>query len=261
MKNIILIASIVVSITLSSHSLAWGKTGHRVVAAVAANHLTPKAKKKIKAILQGHSMVEVANWMDDIKSDPNPDLDTLRSYHWVTIPDGKTYATSNINPRGDVIAGIHIVVKKLKAGNLSPKLARQYLKMLIHFVGDLHQPLHCGRENDRGGNNIKVTWFGSYSNLHSVWDSDMINSKLYSYSELANIIDAPVQATQVKTWQAGTVEDWAQECVNLRSQIYDFDTTKSYWEYKYEYNNWNTVKLQLEKGGVRLAELLNEIFG
>lgn len=261
MKKLILFTLICSCLAFSPKSWAWGKTGHRVVAEVACHHLTDKAKKKIKAILKGQPMAAVANWMDDIKSDTNPDLDTLRDYHWVTIPDGKTYAESNINPKGDVIQGIHIAFQKLKNGNLSPKMERIYLKMLIHFVGDLHQPLHVGRGSDRGGNTIRLTWFGHKTNLHRLWDSNMIDDKKYSYTELANIVDCTATSKEVKKWQSGTVASWAQECVQLRPQIYNFNPSEKYWEYHYEYRNWKTVESQLEKGGIRLAGLLNELFG
>ncbi|HEX7357462.1 MAG TPA: S1/P1 nuclease [Ignavibacteriaceae bacterium] len=261
MKKIIVISLTFLFIGITSKSWAWGKTGHRVVANVACRHLTDKAKKNINAILGGHSMAEVANWMDDIKSDTNPDLDTLRDYHWVTIPDGMTYAQSNKNSKGDVIKGLHIVIAKLKKGGLSPMLEREYLKMLIHFIGDLHEPLHVGRGDDRGGNSIKLEWFGHHTNLHAIWDSEMINSKLLSYTELSDMVDCCASPNQIKMWQSGTIEDWAEECVQLRPQIYHYDTSKRYWEYHYAYNNWNTVKSQLEKGGVRLAGILNNIFG
>lgn len=261
MKKYILFTLTLAIISSTSNSWAWGKTGHRVVAEVACHHLTDKAKNKIKTILKGHSMVEVSNWMDDIKSDPNPDLDTLRDYHWVTIPDGMTYHQTNKNSHGDVIKGIQFVVSQLKKDNLSPKLEEEYLKMLIHFVGDLHQPLHTGRGNDRGGNSIKMNWFGNRTNLHRIWDSDMINSKLYSYSELAKIVDCCSTESQIKKWQSGSIESWAQDNEKYRTSIYDYDTTSSYWEYQYAYKNWPIVKKQLEKGGVRLAGILNEIYG
>ena len=237
-------------------SLAWGLTGHRVIGEVAQHHLSPSAEEKVSKVLKGASLAEVSNWMDEVKSDRA--YDSLRPWHYVTIPDGMTYETSDINPKGDVIFGIEFVVDQLKKGGLTPKLEADYLKILVHLVGDLHQPLHVGRETDRGGNDIKVEWFWKSSNIHRVWDSQLIDDKKYSYTELTAIVNK-ADKTQVAHWQTGTVRDWAHEAMSYRKQIYDMPSDKKL-SYEYSYKNWATVKLQLAKGGVRLAALLNDIY-
>ena len=131
--------------------------------------------------------------------------------------------------------------------------------MLIHLVGDVHQPLHVGRAEDLGGNTIKLRWFGENSNLHKVWDSDILDGKLYSYTELATLINHPT-LEQMSVWQTGNIEVWLQENIAIRPSIYDFDAAGRSWEYKYMYANWPIIKMQLLKGGIRLAGVLNEIF-
>lgn len=257
MKHFFTFALIVLSFSISFEGKAWGMLGHRVVGEVASKHLNESTKIKIQSILGNQTLAEVSNWMDDIKSDKK--YDSLKPWHYVTIPDGMKYHETNINPKGDVISGINFVVEQLKKVDLDPKLEKEYLMILIHLVGDIHQPLHVGNGKDVGGNTVKVTWFGENSNLHRVWDSDIIDGKLYSYTELTAIINHPTNEDIVK-WQTDSVEDWAHQCMDFRDGIYDFKSGYS-WEYKYQYAHWQTVKDQLLKGGVRLAGVLNDIYG
>ncbi len=259
MKSFITFVLITFSLLLSQNSLAWGKTGHRVVGEVASKYLTKKSKEKVQEILKGHTMAEVSNFLDDIKSDHQEKYDTLRPYHYVSVPDGMKYSDVNHNPKGDVVQGINIAISKLKSHQLSPEDEAFYLKILIHLVGDIHQPLHTGRKDDLGGNKIFVSWFGKKSNLHKVWDSEMINDKLYSYTELANVVNITTPK-EVKKWQSDNIDVWIQENMDLRPDIYKFDSDKKLG-YKYSYNHWDDLKQQLLKGGVRLAGILNEIYG
>lgn len=259
MRALLTVSLLVILFLLPSKSFGWGMLGHRVVGEVAEQHLTDKAKEKIKEILGFRTLAEVSNWMDDIKSAPNPDLDTLRPYHYVSIPDSMTYADANVNPKGDIVVGLEVAIEKLKDKNLPMEEKEFYLKMLVHLVGDIHQPLHVGRADDRGGNSIHVTWFGRNSNLHRVWDSDIIDGKLYSYTELTKIINHPTKE-EVKQWQSDDIDAWIKDCMDLRPDVYDFDSGERYWEYKYMYTNWSIMKHQLLKGGVRLAGVLNDIF-
>ncbi|HLV41718.1 MAG TPA: S1/P1 nuclease [Brumimicrobium sp.] len=257
MKFIFTVVLIALSFVYSLESKAWGMLGHRVVGEVASKHLNESTKTRIKDILGHQTIAEVSNWMDDIKSDKK--YDSLGPWHYVTIPDGMKYSETNLNPKGDAIAGINFVVKQLKSENLDPELEKEYLMILIHLVGDIHQPLHVGNGTDKGGNDVKVSWFGENSNLHRVWDSDIIDGKKYSYTELTEIINHPSN-DEVVSWQTDNVEDWAHQCMEFRDGIYDFGSGYA-WEYKYMYANWSVMKNQLLKGGVRLAGVLNDIYG
>jgi hypothetical protein len=132
------------------------------------------------------------------------------------------------------------------------------LKFLIHFVGDIHQPLHVGRRADAGGNKIDLTMNGEKNNLHWLWDAILINDMGMSYTELAHALDHPT-AEQIKTWQAATVADWANDSFVLRPQVYDFPA-EGKLNYLYSFKNWPVVREQLLKAGIRLAGLLNSIF-
>jgi hypothetical protein len=257
MKRIFLALVLLFSLLSSGKLLAWGMIGHRVVGEVASEHLSKKAAKNIKKILGHETLAEVSNWMDDIKSDHA--YDSLKPWHYTTIPDGMTYGETTPNPEGDVIYGITFLVEALKSGELSKALERDYIKLLVHLVGDIHQPLHVGNGEDRGGNDVDVEWFWESSNIHRVWDSGMIESKQYSYTELAKIINHPSK-DEIETLQSTSVEDWAHEAMAFRDGIYDLPEDGKI-NYQYRYKHWDTMKSQLMKGGVRLAGLLNEIYG
>jgi hypothetical protein len=177
----------------------------------------------------------------------------------VTIPDGLTYEETEKNEDGDIIYGIEYIVEKLKSGNLTPELEADYLKILVHLVGDIHMPLHVGNGKDRGGNQVEVEWFWQKSNIHRVWDSQMIESKKYSYTELATLLDRE-NVLKVEEWQSTSIRDWAHEAMQYRPQIYDLPKDGKI-NYEYRYKNWDLLCNQLRKGGIRLAGILNEIYG
>ncbi len=237
--------------------LSWGQTGHRVVGEIATRYLAPEVKEKLHELLEGQSLAVVSNWMDDIKSDQR--YDSLRPWHYVSIPDGKAYEASVKNPKGDIVKGINVCIEKLKEGGLDKNAERELVKILVHLMGDIHQPFHVGRKEDRGGNDVKVKWFWSSSNLHRVWDSGMIDSKNYSYTELANALYVPNEE-EIEKWQHDSMNKWIRECMQLRPAIYDLPADNEI-NYAYRYAHWDTVKMQLLKGGIRLAGVLNQIYG
>jgi hypothetical protein len=239
-----------------SYTYGWGPTGHRATGWIAAQHLNKKAKKALEKILNGHSIAMVSTWMDEIRSDTT--YNYTADWHWVTIQDGQTYEQSEKNPNGDIIQTLERLIRELKSGKLDSRTESEYVKMLIHLVGDIHQPLHVGGGNDRGGNDVKVMWFRVDSNLHRVWDSDMIDDSKLSYTELAQSLAKP-SAEQLRTWQQSSVRDWATESVALRKEVYDYDRNRL--GYEYTYKKFHIVRTRLLQAGVRLAQVLNDIYG
>ncbi len=251
------ISVFILSIFSFSQALAWGQTGHRVVGEVASFYLKRKVEKKVSEILNRESLAVASVWMDNIKSDDS--WDYAKPWHYVTIPDGMTYEESEKNPDGDIIMMIEKITKELKSGNLDAKSEQEKLKMLIHLVGDIHQPCHVGGRDDVGGNAVRLKWFGQNSNLHRVWDSEMIDSKAFSYTELAEAVNITTKE-EIKALQNSTIDDWYKEAMGLRNQVYELPEDM-YLKYEYSYKNWGTVQNQLKKAGIRLAGLLNEIYG
>jgi len=241
--------------SLSLSAFSWGATGHRVTGYIAEKHLTKKARIALQKILRGQSLAMASTWMDEIRSDST--YNHLTDLHWVTIQDGMTYEQSEKNPNGDIVMTLERIISELKSKKLSAKEETERVKMLIHLIGDIHQPLHVGGGTDRGGNEVKVTWFGDNSNLHRVWDSEMIDGTQLSYTELAESLPKP-DATQIKMLQTNNIREWAYESMGYRKQVYNYGNGKL--GYQYAYKNLPAVQERLLQAGVRLAGILNEIY-
>ncbi|MDF1516819.1 MAG: S1/P1 nuclease [Lutibacter sp.] len=235
----------------------WGKTGHRTIGEIANDYTKSKTKRKIAEILDGQSLALVSTFGDDIKSDKR--YRNFNTMHYVNMPFGVKYEDSEKNPEGDMVTGI----EKCKAIILDKNSTKEdkafYLKLLVHFMGDLHQPMHVGRAEDKGGNDIQVQWFGNGTNLHSVWDSKMIDGFEMTYTELTDNADK-ISKEQVKFLQKGNIVDWVNETQTFAVKAYASVTVGEKLSYKYSYENFETVRSQLQKGGIRLAKVLNDLF-
>ncbi|MFM1888313.1 MAG: hypothetical protein RL501_600 [Bacteroidota bacterium] len=235
----------------------WGQTGHRVVGAVATQHLSKKAQKKIVELLDGHSLAWVSTYADEIKSDER--FKSYDPWHYINMPLSADYDPAKASVQGDLVQGINRCVAQIKDTKL-PKSDRQFaLKMLVHLVGDLHQPLHIGRAEDKGGNDIKLKWFGRNSNLHRVWDSELIDYFDLSYSEWTQ--DLPrITKAQVRSLQSTSVLDWVEESQDIAAKLYEKTPAEAnlYYEYTYEYKE--VVTQRLLWAGVRLAGILEDLF-
>jgi hypothetical protein len=260
MRYPVVLASII-AILSPSAALAWGKTGHRVVGQIAEQHLNPRAKAGVKRILGVETLAEASNWPDFMKSDPSPFWQqTASPWHYVTVPTGKTYDEVGAPPEGDAVVALErysAVIRDRKASLADKQTA---LRFIIHLVGDLHQPLHAGNGTDRGGNDRRVTFFGRSTNLHSVWDSGLIDETQLSYSEMAAWLNARITPVDFKAWAVTDPRVWIAESTALRDKIYPPVGDNSL-SYRYVYDNKPRLEQRLEQGGVRLAAYLNELFG
>ncbi|MFM8913892.1 MAG: S1/P1 nuclease [Flammeovirgaceae bacterium] len=243
-------------ISFSVCSFGWGVTGHRATGLIAERYLNSKAKKKIKKLMGQQSLAIVSTWMDEIRSDST--YNYTADWHWVTIETGKTYDESPKNPNGDVVMTLERLIRELQTGKLDDKKQAEYLKMIVHLVGDIHQPLHVGCCDDRGGNSVRVKWARNDTNLHTVWDNNMIDETKLSYTELADALGQPDKAT-IAAWQKASVRDWANESISYRKQVYTIGDGNL--GYKYSFKNLGTVEHRLLQAGIRLAGTLNQMFG
>ncbi len=235
----------------------WSKTGHRVIGEVAEEHLTGRTRKALDKLLGGQSLASVANFADEIKAD-----NIYRKYdpwHYVNYPGDKKYTEVPPSPEGDVVTGIEKCIEIIRGNGSSQADKIFYLKLLIHLVGDLHQPMHVGRLEDKGGNDLQLQWFNRGSNLHKIWDTNMIDDYGMSYSELAASLPE-LSKTEEKALQEGGVLDWVEESQDMANEIYDSVEEGEKLYYRYSYTWWPRVEIQLQKGGLRLAKVLNEIF-
>jgi hypothetical protein len=244
-------------------SMAWGTEGHRVAGQIADSYLTPKARAAIKAILGDETIAISSNWADFIKSDPN--FSYLSSWHYIdldksyTYPELKEYLDQDT--KVDAYTKLNFLIGELKKKDLSKENKLLYLRMLIHIVEDVHQPLHVGHTDDKGGNDIKLTWFNNPTNLHSVWDSQIIEFQQLSYTEYTAWINHTTAAERVKL-QKAPISEWIFESSQIAGKLYDeVKAGDSLSGYKYNFEHIAIVNQQLVKAGVRLAGVLNQIFG
>jgi hypothetical protein len=155
---------------------------------------------------------------------------------------------------------IDAIIERIKSGELSKEEERIELMMLIHLVGDMHCPMHAGHKSDRGGNSTKVRYFGQQKSLHTLWDSDIVESAhRWSYSEWAEQIDR-VGRKQEREIQQGTPSEWIEESVALVEDIYNNSPTNQNLSYDYVARYTPVIELQLLKGGLRLAAILEQLY-
>ena len=259
MKKIIIV---LVCIYMPFLASAWGVLGHRIVGEVADQYINGKTRKAIQQILGTESMAMTANWADFIKSDTS--YNYLSNWHYVNLPAdlAKTDVFSFLDhqPGPNIYNKINEMVAALKNPASTAVQKKLALRMLIHLVGDLHQPMHTARKEDLGGNKVFLTWFGEKSNLHRVWDESLVDFQQLSYTEYANVINHPSPA-QFTLWQKGTLKDYVFESYVICNKIYATGIKNDdKLSYKYNFDWIGTVNEQLLKGGIRLAKVLNDIY-
>jgi hypothetical protein len=259
---------------IPSPALAWGKTGHRVVAAIADTQLSGLARAHVKEILGGaESLDEAANWPDEMRSAPGEFWQkTATPWHYVTL-NGIIY--DHAPPEGDALQALthfRSVLLDPKASLADKQMA---LRFIVHLVGDLHQPLHVGKCCDKGGNDVKVTWFGKPTNLHAVWDSQLVDEEQLSFTELAAKLERHISDEDVIRWWDVNPRDWISESAEIRDTLYPAAPPKGAKKvrgkkrkgsavpelsYSYIYKFTPVMERRLQQGGIRLAAYLNDIY-
>ncbi len=252
------VATAVLALCAAHPVFAWGLTGHRITGAVADEYLSPKARAGVKEVLGSETLAQAANWPDFMKSSPDPYWQRQSTpWHYVTIPLGKAYKDVGAPPEGDAasaLAGFSAVVRDPKATLAERQGA---LRFIVHIVGDLSQPLHAGKPGDRGGNDVKVTFFGDMTNLHSVWDSVLIENNKLSYSEWAGWITGNLTVSQLRDWSSADPNQWMADSAVEREALYPAGPEL---RYSYVFEQSERLNRQLAKGGLRIAAYLNALF-
>lgn len=245
-------------LAVSVTGYSWGQKGHDVTCAVAQKHLTKKADKKISEILDGKSIVYWANWMDNASH--TPDYKYTSTWHYKNIDADETFGNAALNENGDVIRAINEQIAALKSGKLSKEEQALSLKFLVHLMGDLHCPMHMGHKSDRGGNFWQVRYFNNGTNLHSIWDSSIVESAhKWTYTEWVEQIDTNGKEVN-KEIMSGTPESWGEETYGICKSVYDSTPVGSKLSYDYVSTWTPVIETQLLRAGLRLASVLNDIF-
>lgn len=269
MKKIksLMVATLVVLFN-STVVFGWGPKGHDVVAAIAEAHLTDKTKERLAEILNNRSIVYYSSWMDNIQNSPSWEngYNQTKTWHYANVDKGKSYQTMKKNEKGDVVVALQRLTAELTDNydNLTDSMRSDYVKMIVHMVGDMHCPMHAGRLSDLGGNRTKVKWFGRNTNLHSVWDSKIVESaRTWSYSEWREQIDRTDEQWRVDITE-GNIEEWFCETVEAAAKVYEYvealDEENPNLSYQFVYDFSPMLEDRLLTGGYRLAYVLNSIF-
>lgn len=245
-------------------AFSWGASGHSIIAEIAQRRLQPQVLAQIEELLGGQvSLASIGSWADDVAL-VRPE--TI-NWHFVNIP----YEASDYDPhrdcqptsRGDCVINAIARSRATLADASAPKEKRaEALKFLVHFVGDVHQPLHAIDRNDAGGNKLLVTFFGTPMSLHAVWDYGMIDRRTYDWGEYVEILERDwLPGKDIRALQAGTPVDWALQAHAAAVEVAyvvpkDLALSESYYQ-----QSLPTVDQQLALAGIRLAHTLNAVFG
>lgn len=265
---------------------AWGSLGHQVVAMIAYDHLTPVARKQVDSLLAAdadtltppdfasrsvwadqyrNSHRETAAWhFADVEID-KPDLDAA-CFGFPKLPSGQL---ASQGPAKDCVVNKIEQFQAELAAPQTPQAERLLaLKFLIHFVGDLHQPLHAADHDDKGGNCVRVEADGDHrmTNLHAYWDTGVLEPLGASPVAIAVQLEADITPGRVKAWSAGNTRAWAMESFAVaKTVVYDLPSRPTCDEHGgvtlssgYRRRAEAMAREQVEKAGVRLAGVLSE---
>jgi hypothetical protein len=230
---------------------------------MAQDRLTPAAAARVQATLaQGETIASMASWADQVR----PERKETEPWHFIDIPISSTGLDMQRDcpKEGCVIRKIEEFRKQWRNETLPAAERREALLFLVHFVGDMHQPLHCANNNDKGGNDVTIEFRGMRTNLHSLWDTSLLN-RLPPEDQLFADMERAITPAEQAEWSRGAVEMWAEESFEAaRRVVYGGlpdaepgavpDLGASY-----ERTAGPVIRRQLEKAAVRLAAILNEM--
>jgi hypothetical protein len=241
-------------------AFGWGPEGHNLVARLAAAHLTPAATARVAEILGASvTLQSIASWPDQIRRERV----ASGPWHYVDIPIDKPHLDMARDcPKGEcVIAKIEDFKKVVTDPAATAVERREALIFLVHFVGDMHQPLHCSDNNDKGGNDIKLEFYGRNSNLHSVWDSGLLGRKGNEEALFAQY-SKDLTEKRVKKLGKGSVKSWAEQSHKVAQKVVygglpQTPAGGATIDATYERLADPVIQDQIERAGARLARVLN----
>ena len=246
MKKVSLLITLLI---VSQLIFAWGKAGHQIIGHLADQYLTEKTKAEIIKILGDESLSDASTWVDEMLNDSH--YENLNNWH---------YAYRDTEIDDNAIHKFDEFVKVLQDENASAKDRVLAMRVLTHIVGDMHSPIHCGYMKDAGGHKVKLVWKHPHSktNLHKVWDTDMIHMKMLDVNAYSAQLTANITDDNRSEWGNADAKIWVLESQSYLDQAYDI--THGHLEKDYYNKNIVTVDLRMSKAGVRLAYVLNMIF-
>ena len=253
MKKIVIpIIAAITFFAIPQKSLAWGSKGHQLVAEIAFKYLDDSTQKVVKHYLRKMSIEDAGTWMDDMRS--NNYYDYMKKWHFIDIPKDSVYKPVS---EGNILTVLNSLIIEMKhKEKLKDSQIKQDILMAFHLLGDLHQPLHTGYPDDRGGNSVSITAPGYSGNLHSFWDTEIIDQKKINLDSCTKLY-ATYTPAQIDEIQHIDLLKWMNESRSCLGDVYDFKNykvTKDYID-----RNTPLVEKQLLLAGLRLASVLKEI--
>ncbi len=258
----IILVGLMCSLLTSHQLLAWGPKGHAAVGIMAMELTDTKARAELASILgeiENERIDELCNWPDAIRE--NPQWLWAAPQHYVNIPrTERVYDRDRDCPDGlCVTEAIRTYAAKLGDDRLSRNQREQAFAWLCHLVGDLHQPLHCGFADDRGGNQVEIEFQGEAINLHEFWDSRLIEQRVGNLSGLLSQISADLTVETTAGWNPDEVSLWANQSHAIAGQLaypHEYEITEDF-----SARSWQLIKQQLPLAAERLAQILNALLG
>ncbi|WP_448700255.1 S1/P1 nuclease [Mucilaginibacter sp. AW1-3] len=241
--------------------ISWGDKGHSAIGLIAQNHLSSKAQAAVKKIIGSDNLADVANYADEIKSDAN--LRYTTPWHFADLPSGYTFeqfaAALKALDKGNVYNAILSCEHDLTDASKGRVQKAFALKLLVHFVGDCHQPMHIGHAEDRGGNSISIKFLGESGNLHGLWDYMLIDHENMNYKQMAAKYDTATPE-QIKQWQNDSVLKWMYESYVITNELYKEAAENPDLKQDYYDDHIELLHQRILKAGIRLAGVLNRIY-
>lgn len=257
MKRKILLPIISGIVALSA--MGWGQKGHDTTAYIAENHLTPATKAAIDSILDGKSIVYYSNWPDNACH--TEQYAYTKTWHYKNIDEGQKYSEVKEIPEGSIVTALNEQIAILNDPSACRDKKWLALVLTVHFLGDIHQPMHLGRLSDRGGNRHNIKFFNSGTNLHSTWDSKLPESAhKWSYTEWQQNIDRAKEEEIINILTGGTPYSWGEETYEITKEVYEKTPEGTNVAYDYIADWTPIIEQQFLKGGLRLADVLNQAF-
>lgn len=236
------------------HGFSFGTEGHHIVAEIAFSRLSESAKENVMKYLGATTIEEASVWMDDMRS--HAEYNFMRPWHYLDIEKGESYKpTSDEN----IVNELGIVMNELKHKNtVCGDQVKKDIEILIHLTGDLHQPLHTGYPEDRGGNTVEINFLGDATNLHWVWDTKIIENQKITKESCLQLAQT-LSKEQISKIQNIDVIQWMNESRSYLDDVYDF--TGHVLGEAYAQKNAPILQQQLVYAGLRLAAVLEQDFG
>lgn len=242
---------------------AFGPSGHRVVGHVADSHVCGETRAALKPLLGGLTLAEAGLWPDTIRRQPG--WEHTAPWHYINVPDRGPIARVARRTPDNVLAALARFERELADPSLTTRQRGIALRFVVHFVADLHQPLHVGRASDRGGNLVPVRVAGRDLSLHAVWDGEPLRAAGGpAPKERALALPRP-SAKKIARWQQAAPLDWAAESRALWPRVYAFpagpDGAPAVLDAPYVDRARHVVDERLLQAGVRLAGRLDALVG